>query len=164
MFSSYIELSSKVKLQSKEPPKWVGTFLNCNFVCLKNHKGSIIVWIAIKFFGIISINCKVYMLKVWHKLIMFLHVQSTQTSKMDNPYFFKCPFFLPNVHHFFWKLERILTLIIRREKGLEVMKIIFITNLSTFGSKVFFTLKIMDFESVVLTKVVHIYVIEGMNA
>jgi len=61
-------------------------------------------------------------------------------------------------------LERILTLIIRREKGLEVMKIIFITNLSTFGSKVFFTLKIMDFESVVLTKVVHIYVIEGMNA
>jgi len=28
----------------------------------------------------------------------------------------------------------------------------------------FFTLKIMDFENVPLTKVVHIYVIEGMNA
>jgi hypothetical protein len=61
-------------------------------------------------------------------------------------------------------LERILTLMIRREKGLELMKIVFITHLSTFGSKVLLTFKIMDFESVTLTKVVHIYVIEGMNA
>jgi hypothetical protein len=61
-------------------------------------------------------------------------------------------------------LKRILTLIIKRAKGLEVTKIVFITNLSTFGSKVFFTMKILDFESVILTKVVHIYVIEGMNA
>jgi hypothetical protein len=61
-------------------------------------------------------------------------------------------------------LERILTLVIKRAKGVELMKIIFITHLSTFGSKVFMTLKIMDFESVALTKVVHIYVIEGMNA
>jgi len=53
---------------------------------------------------------------------------------------------------------------IRREKKLELMKIIFITHLSTFGSKMFLTLKIMDFKNVVLTKVVHIYVIEGMNA
>jgi hypothetical protein len=52
---------------------------------------------------------------------------------------------------------------IRRAKGLELMKIIFITHLSTFGSKVFLTLKIMDFESVALTKLVHKYVIEGMN-
>ncbi len=44
------------------------------------------------------------------------------------------------------------------------MKIVYITNLSTFGSKVFFTLKIMDFENVALTKVVHIYVMQGMNA
>jgi hypothetical protein len=53
---------------------------------------------------------------------------------------------------------------IRRAKRLKLMKIIFITYLSTFGSKVFLTLKIMDFESVALTKVFHIYVIEGMNA
>jgi hypothetical protein len=39
-----------------------------------------------------------------------------------------------------------------------------IIHLSTFGSKVFWTLKIMEFENVILTKVVHIYVIEGMNA
>jgi hypothetical protein len=65
-------------------------------------------------------------------------------------------------------LERILTLTIRRAKGLELMKIVFLIHLSTFGSKVLLTLKIMDFENVALTKVVHIYiyvcVIEGMNA
>jgi hypothetical protein len=43
------------------------------------------------------------------------------------------------------------------------MKFIFITYLSTFGSKVFLTLKIMNFENVTLTKVVNIYVTEGMN-
>jgi len=50
---------------------------------------------------------------------MFLHVQIIQTSSVDN----LC-FFLPNVHHSFWKLM-ILTLIIKREKGLELMKFIF---------------------------------------
>ncbi len=44
------------------------------------------------------------------------------------------------------------------------MKIIYITHLNIFDSKVFLTRKIMDFENVLLTKVVHIYVIEGMNA
>ncbi len=44
------------------------------------------------------------------------------------------------------------------------MKIIFMTNLSTFGSRVCLTLKIMDFENMPLTKVIHVYVIEGMNA
>jgi hypothetical protein len=44
------------------------------------------------------------------------------------------------------------------------MKIVFITNLSTFGSKVFLTLKNVDFENEHLTKVDHVYVIEGMNA
>jgi len=51
-----------------------------------------------------------------------------------------------------------------KAKGLELLNFFYITNLSTFGSKVFLTLKIMDFENVALTKVVHIYVIEGMNA
>ncbi len=44
------------------------------------------------------------------------------------------------------------------------MKIVFVTNLNTFGSKVPLSLKIMDFENVPLTKVIHVYVIEGMNA
>jgi hypothetical protein len=37
---------------------------------------------------------------------------------------------------------------IKRAKGLELMKIVLITHLNTFGSKVFLTLKIMDFENV----------------
>jgi len=41
---------------------------------------------------------------------------------------------------------------IKRAKGFELMKIVFITNLNTFGSKVLLTLKFMDFENVPLTK------------
>ncbi len=44
---------------------------------------------------------------------------------------------------------------INRAKGLKIMKIVFMTDLNTFGSKVFLTLKIMDFENVASTKVVH---------
>jgi hypothetical protein len=44
------------------------------------------------------------------------------------------------------------------------MKVIFVTTLSAFGSKVCLTLKIMDFKNVPLTKVVHVCVIKGMNA
>ncbi len=68
------------------------------------------------------------------------------------------------MHYSFRKLERILILMIGRAKGLELMKIVFITHLNTFCLKVLLNPKIMDFESVVLTKVIHIYVIEGMNA
>jgi hypothetical protein len=50
---------------------------------------------------------------------------------------------------------------IRRAKGLELMKIIFLNHLSTFGSRVFFTLKIMDFENVALTKVVIYMCVRG---
>jgi hypothetical protein len=35
----------------------------------------------------------------------------------------------------------------RRAKGIELMKIIFIINLNTFGSKELLSLKIMDFET-----------------
>jgi hypothetical protein len=44
------------------------------------------------------------------------------------------------------------------------MSFFYIINLNTFGSKVFSTLKIMDFDNMFLTKVVHVYVIEDMNA
>ncbi len=53
---------------------------------------------------------------------------------------------------------------IRRAKGLEVIKMIFIINLSTFGSKMLLTMKIMDFENVALTKTIHIYMIKGLKA
>jgi hypothetical protein len=44
------------------------------------------------------------------------------------------------------------------------MNFFFITHLKTFDSKKLLTLKNMDFENVPLTKVVHVYVIEGVNA
>jgi hypothetical protein len=53
---------------------------------------------------------------------------------------------------------------IKKAKGLEFMKIIFIIDLNTFGSKVFLTLNCMDFENVPSTKIIHVYVIKGMNA
>jgi hypothetical protein len=53
---------------------------------------------------------------------------------------------------------------IRRAKGLEVIKFIFIFDLNTFGSNVLLTMKIMDFENVALTKTIHIYMIKGLNA
>ncbi len=46
----------------------------------------------------------------------------------------------------------LLTLVIKGAKGFELMKIVFIINLSTFGSNVLLMLKIMDFENVALNK------------
>jgi hypothetical protein len=57
------------------------------------------------FFGIFSIDDKVYMFKVWHKSKMFLNVQNTQTSKMDNPCFFQTPFFSTKYAPFLLKIE-----------------------------------------------------------
>jgi hypothetical protein len=67
--------------------------LKLHFCMLENHKWSIIVWIVIIFLGIFFINCKVYILKVWHNSKMFSHVQSTQTSRVDNACFFQMSFF-----------------------------------------------------------------------
>jgi hypothetical protein len=49
--------------------------------------------------------------------------------------------------------------VIRRAKRVKLLKIVFMIDLNTFDSKVFLTLKIMDFENVFLTNVVHVYVI-----
>jgi hypothetical protein len=93
---------------------------------------------------------------------MFLHVQNTQTLRMHNPSFFQTFLKKTKCTPFVLKIGKILTLNIKKVKGLEIM--ILIINLNTFGSNMFFTLKFMDFENVVLVTIVHIYVIEGMNA
>ncbi len=94
-----------------------------------------------------------------------MHVQSTQTLKTWTIFvFFKRIFFILDVQPFFFEIKEDFILMIKNTKGLQLMKINLITHLSTFGSKVFLTLKTMDFENVDLTKVVHIYVIEDMNA
>jgi hypothetical protein len=58
----------------------------------------------------------------------------------------------------------LLTLMIRKTKGSELMNFFLITNLSSFGSNMFFILKLMDFENVALAKIIHIYMIKVMNA
>jgi hypothetical protein len=84
-----------------------------------------------------------------------LHVQSltqiknvftcSKHSNLKNGqslFYFQLSFFLPNVQHSFLKMDKILTLMIKREKSLELMKICFITHFNTFGSKMFLTLKL----------------------
>jgi len=66
---------------------------------------------------------------------------------VNNPYFFKHSFY--STKFVLLKIEEdFFTLVIRRANGFELMKIVFITHLSTFGSKVILTLKIMDFKNV----------------
>ncbi len=138
-----------VKTQSKDPPKCVNILLNYILVCLKDQKGNITVWIVIKKNEIFFINCKVYMLKSK----MFLHGHSTQTSRVDNPYFFQTSFFLPNVQHSLWKLKMIITLMNRKAKGLELM----------FGTNVFDPKNYEFWKCGLNKKIVHIYVMGGMN-
>ncbi len=78
--------------------------------------------------------------------------------------FFQMSFFYTKCAPFLWELDRILSLMIKREKIFKLMNYFLIIDLSTFDSKVFLILKIMDFENVHLTKVIHVYDIEGMNA
>ncbi len=58
----------------------------------------------------------------------------------------------------------ILTLMVKKAKRFELMKNVFTIDLSTFGLNMFLTLKMIDFENAALTKIVHIYVIKGVNA
>jgi hypothetical protein len=62
----------------------------------------------------------------------------------------KSPSFLSNVCHSFLKLKKFLRLMIKRSKGLELIKIFFIISLNTFGLTVFLILQFVDFENVTL--------------
>jgi hypothetical protein len=59
------------------------------------------------------------------------------------------------VHYSFSKLKRILTLMIVKAKAFEIGKFHFKMHLNIFVSNVLLTLKIMNFENVFLTKVIH---------
>jgi len=67
--------------------------------------------------------------------------------------FFKHLYFLPNVHHSFLKIGEILILMNKKAKRHELIKIVFYNLFEHIWLK-----------NVALTKVVHIYVLEGMNA
>ncbi len=51
-----------------------------------------------------------------------------------------------------------------KTKALEIDKILFKTHLNIFVSNMFLTLKIMNFENVSLTEVIHFCIIQNMNA
>jgi hypothetical protein len=53
---------------------------------------------------------------------------------------------------------------IKRTKGVEVVVFIFITHLNAFGSNVLLGLTIMNFEDVLLIKVIHFYMKKNMDA
>ncbi len=125
-----------------------GHYLKFYFYILKNHMGSTIIWIFNISFGIGCISCKVSTFKIWFKSKVFLSHLNIQTFQVTNS-FSKHQFSLSNVHCSFSELERMLTLIIKNGN----------TNwnwwnpsLNAFGSNVLLTLKIMNFENVVLTK------------
>jgi hypothetical protein len=79
-----------------------------------------------------------------------------EALKLDNGFFVN--FFSPTKWALLlFQIGKKLTLMIKRAKGFELMKIVFITHLNTCGnSKVFSTLKIIDFGNMALTKVVHL--------
>ncbi len=95
---------------------------------------------------------------------MFLHVQSIQTSRVDYPYFFQTSFFSTNCAQLLLKVRDDFNIDVYKGKKSWMDDFFFITNFNTFGSNVLLTLKIIDFENMTLTKVVHVYMIEGMNA
>ncbi len=95
--------------------------------------------------------------------MMFREVFCIFKIIMNNLFFFKHPFLLSNVHHSFSKLKRILLiLILEKKKTLKIGEICFKTHLSTFSSNVFLTLKIIKFENVSLTQVIHFYVFKAL--
>ncbi len=129
---------------------------NYNFVCLKNHK--LMVWILIMFLEYIPLIAKFTCLKL------------NTNQKCSKHYWKWIIFIFPNVCFFyqmctipFFNWKGLINWWLERAIRLELMKIVFTTDLNTFGSKVFLTLKIMDFEILLLIIVVHVYVIEGMN-
>ncbi len=101
---------------------------------------------------IFFINCKVTCSKLNTNKKCCLHVQSIQTSKVNNFYFFQTFFFLNKCGPFLLKIGKDFNIDDYKGKRTWIDKKWFITNLSTFGSNMFLTLKFMDFEIVALTK------------
>ncbi len=98
------------------------TFLNYKFVCLKDHKWSIIVWIIITFFRIFFINYKVYMLKASHNF--FLKITCSKHSNIESGQllFFSHVLFLYQMCTIPSKnCKKISTLMIKKEKWFELM-------------------------------------------
>jgi hypothetical protein len=68
-----------------------GHSFKLHFCMFEKSQGKHKIWIIIKVIGIFSLFAKFKCSKVDTK--MFLHVQSIQILKVDNPYFFQMSFF-----------------------------------------------------------------------
>ncbi len=64
---------------------------------------------------------------------------------MHSLFFFKHPFSLSNVHHPFSKLKKIIKLIIKKEKGIEIGDIHFYNTYECFWFKHVFGIKNHEF-------------------
>ncbi len=106
----------KGKITIKEATQVSGYLLRLHFYMFKRSQGKHNSLDCHNFFGIFSIICKVYTFIVltWIKNVF-------ACSKHSIFVFLQILFFLANVHHSCWKLKRILTLMIRRAKVLELM-------------------------------------------
>jgi hypothetical protein len=94
---------------------------------------------------------------------MFLHAQSTQTLRVDNPCFFQMSFFSTKCAPFLLKIGEDFSIDDYKGKRTWIDEFFIYNPFEHIRFKSVFDPK-MDFESVALTKVVHEYVIKGMNA
>ncbi len=83
--------------------------------------------------------------------------------KVDNLFLLQMSFFSTKCAPFLLKIEEDFNINDLKGKRNWTNELFLITDLNTFGSKVFLHLEIMNVEKVILTKVVRVYVIEGMN-
>jgi hypothetical protein len=97
------------------------TFLSYIFICLKDHKWRIIIWIIIMFLKYFPWIAKLTCSKFDTNKKCFCTFKALKLWEWTIFVFFKCLFFPPNVHHFFWKLKSILRLMITKAKGFELM-------------------------------------------
>jgi hypothetical protein len=127
-----------------------GHFLKLHFYMFEKSQGKHNSLNYHFFWVIIFINCKVYMFKAYTYKKCFYMFKALKPQKWTIFIFVK-HFFPTKCAPFLPKIGEDVDIDDYKRKGLELMKIVYITNLSTFGSNVFLTLQIMDFENVTLT-------------
>jgi len=129
------------KLMSQKSFCKLGLCFTTHYQWQWNDKKEIRVYIWKLCYFHIYIGFKLY------KILPNYHPRKNFIAKIKNvceQFYFS----LSNVH----QSKRILALMIKREKKLQISEIVFTTHLKTIGSNLFLALKIMKFEDVCLAK------------
>lgn len=137
--------------------------LNYNFEYLKSHKGSTITsGLSIFLCGVGSINHEDSMIKIDDVSMSFACLKHSK-STCGHSFFFKCFKEKMCIIHFqnwrglyYWWLKE--------KNELKLVKFMLTTYFSAFSSNLLLALKIMNFEDVSWTKVIHFWVIKKMDA